>query len=153
MERVREEAAGRKVVCGVSGGVDSSVLAALLHEAGVDTRNIFVDTGLLRKDEAAEVEAQFKTVGIEIETIDASERFLTALADETDPEEKRRIIGRLSKGYRQRVGIADAILAEPDLIIMDEPTIGLDPHQIVMIRNARPAVAEGSEPTPVTWTL
>jgi len=47
---------------------------------------------------------------------------------------QRRIIGRLSKGYRQRVGIADAILSEPDLIIMDEPTIGLDPHQIVMIR-------------------
>ena len=47
---------------------------------------------------------------------------------------QRRIIGRLSKGFRQRVGIADAILAEPDLIIMDEPTIGLDPHQIVMIR-------------------
>ncbi|MEZ5275359.1 MAG: ABC transporter ATP-binding protein [Opitutaceae bacterium] len=47
---------------------------------------------------------------------------------------QKRIIGRLSKGFRQRVGIADAILAEPDLIIMDEPTIGLDPHQIVMIR-------------------
>lgn len=47
---------------------------------------------------------------------------------------QKRIIGRLSKGFRQRVGIADAILADPDLIIMDEPTIGLDPHQIVMIR-------------------
>lgn len=56
MDRVRREAAGRKVVCGVSGGVDSSVLAALLHESGVDTRYIFVDTGLLRKDEAAEVQ-------------------------------------------------------------------------------------------------
>lgn len=95
MDRVRREAAGRKVVCGVSGGVDSSVLAALLHESGVDTRYIFVDTGLLRKDEAAEVQAQFRTVGIEIETIDASERFLTALSGHADPEEKRRIIGRL----------------------------------------------------------
>ncbi|MBC2606656.1 ABC transporter ATP-binding protein [Pelagicoccus albus] len=46
-----------------------------------------------------------------------------------------RIIGKLSKGYRQRVGIADAILANPDVIIMDEPTIGLDPHQVVMIRD------------------
>ncbi len=46
----------------------------------------------------------------------------------------RKIIGNLSKGFRQRVGIADAILAEPDLIIMDEPTIGLDPHQIIAIR-------------------
>ncbi|MCB1061982.1 MAG: glutamine-hydrolyzing GMP synthase [Verrucomicrobiae bacterium] len=95
MDRVREEAAGRKVVCGVSGGVDSSVLAALLHEAGVDTRYIFVDNGLLRKDEATQVQEQFKTVGIEIETIDASKRFLDALAGEADPEQKRRIIGRL----------------------------------------------------------
>lgn len=47
----------------------------------------------------------------------------------------RRIIGKLSKGYRQRVGIADAILAAPEVIIMDEPTIGLDPHQVVMIRD------------------
>jgi ABC-2 type transport system ATP-binding protein len=46
-----------------------------------------------------------------------------------------RIIGKLSKGFRQRVGVADAILAEPDVIIMDEPTIGLDPHQILMIRD------------------
>lgn len=95
IERVRAEAAGRKVVCGVSGGVDSSVLAALLHEAGVDTRYLFVDNGLLRKDEAAEVEAQFKTVGIEIETVDASARFLEVLAGIDDPEEKRRRIGRL----------------------------------------------------------
>ncbi len=46
-----------------------------------------------------------------------------------------RIIGKLSKGFRQRVGIADAILAEPEVIIMDEPTIGLDPHQVIMIRD------------------
>jgi len=48
---------------------------------------------------------------------------------------RRRVIATLSKGYRQRVGIADAILAEPDVIIMDEPTIGLDPHQILAIRD------------------
>lgn len=95
IERVRQEAAGRKVVCGVSGGVDSSVLAALLHESGVDSRYVFVDNGLLRKGEARQVEDQFRTVGIEIETIDASKRFLDALAGETDPEKKRLIIGRL----------------------------------------------------------
>ena len=95
VERVRAEVAGRKVVCGVSGGVDSSVLAALIHEAGVDTRNIFVDTGLRRENEAADVQSLFAEVGIEIETIDASERFLGALKGVTDPEEKRRIIGRL----------------------------------------------------------
>ena len=93
--KVRDEVAGRKVVCGVSGGVDSSVLAALLHESQVDTRNIFVDTGLLRKDEAEEVNCLFDGIGIEIETIDASERFLSALSGVADPEEKRRIIGRL----------------------------------------------------------
>ncbi|MBC2596313.1 ABC transporter ATP-binding protein [Ruficoccus amylovorans] len=48
---------------------------------------------------------------------------------------RRRLIGTLSKGFRQRVGIADAILAEPEVIVMDEPTIGLDPHQILSIRN------------------
>jgi ABC-2 type transport system ATP-binding protein len=48
---------------------------------------------------------------------------------------RHRIIGKLSKGTRQRVGIAEAILAEPDVLIMDEPTIGLDPHQIIMIRD------------------
>ena len=48
---------------------------------------------------------------------------------------RRRVIGTLSKGYRQRVGIADAILAEPDVIVMDEPTIGLDPHQILAVRD------------------
>ncbi|MDF1751535.1 MAG: glutamine-hydrolyzing GMP synthase [Verrucomicrobiales bacterium] len=95
VQRVRDEVNGRKVVCGVSGGVDSSVLAALLHEAEVDTRNIFVDTGLLRKNEAEEVVSLFESFGIPIETIDASEKFLTALKGKTDPEEKRRIIGRL----------------------------------------------------------
>lgn len=95
IDRVRREVTGRKVVCGVSGGVDSSVLAALLHEAEVDTRNIFVDNGLLRKNEAAQVQEQFRGVGIEIETIDASKRFLDVLAGVTDPEEKRRRIGRL----------------------------------------------------------
>ncbi len=95
IERVREEVAGRKVVCGVSGGVDSSVLAALLHESGVDARYIFVDNGLLRKDEAEDVQSLFGEVGIEIETIDASEKFLGSLAGVADPEEKRRRIGSL----------------------------------------------------------
>ncbi len=93
--RVRETVAGRSVVCGVSGGVDSTVLAALLHEAGVNVRCLFVDNGLLRKNESAEVVAQFDRIGIRIEVIDAAERFLSALAGVGDPEEKRRIIGRL----------------------------------------------------------
>ncbi|MEQ1839316.1 MAG: glutamine-hydrolyzing GMP synthase [Verrucomicrobiales bacterium] len=119
--RVQQEVAGRKVVCGVSGGVDSSVLAALLHEAKVDTRNIFVDTGLLRLNEAAEVQAIFAEVGIEIETIDASERFLSALVGVTDPEEKRRIIGRIFvEVFFDAVGADVELLAQgtlyPDVI-------------------------------------
>ncbi len=119
--RVQQEVAGRKVVCGVSGGVDSSVLAALLHEAKVDTRNIFVDTGLLRLNEAAEVQAIFAEVGIEIETIDASERFLSALVGVTDPEEKRRIIGRIFvEVFFDAVGSDVELLAQgtlyPDVI-------------------------------------
>ena len=95
MAEVRETVGERNVVCGVSGGVDSSVLAMLLHEAGVNARYLFVDNGLLRKGEAAEVQAQFQSVGIEIETIDAADQFLTALAGVDEPEKKREIIGNL----------------------------------------------------------
>ena len=92
---IRERVGEKQVVCGVSGGVDSTVLAVLLHEAGVNMRAIFVDNGLLRKNEADEVRANFARMGVEIETVDASERFLSALAGERDPEKKRRIIGGL----------------------------------------------------------
>ncbi|MEM7145955.1 MAG: glutamine-hydrolyzing GMP synthase [Verrucomicrobiota bacterium] len=95
MASIREEVAGRKVVCGVSGGVDSTVLAVLLHEAGVDVHSIFVDHGLLRKDEGDEVEAQFKALGIPVDRVNVGERFMERLAGVTDPEEKRRRIGDL----------------------------------------------------------
>lgn len=92
---IRERVGDKQVVCGVSGGVDSTVLAVLLHEAGVNVRAIFVDNGLLRKNEAQEVQANFVRMGVKIETVDASERFQAALAGEGDPEKKRRIIGDL----------------------------------------------------------
>jgi GMP synthase (glutamine-hydrolysing) len=95
IETIRKEVAGREVLCGVSGGVDSTVLAVLLHHAGVKTRCVFVDHGLLRKDERAEVEAQFVQVGVPIEVVDASKTFLDALRGVTDPEKKRKIIGNL----------------------------------------------------------
>ncbi len=92
---IRERTKGREIVCGVSGGVDSTVLAVLLKEADVPHRAIFVDTGLLRKHEAEDVQAQFRQLGVNIQTVNAGPRFLAALAGETDPEKKRTIIGNL----------------------------------------------------------
>jgi GMP synthase (glutamine-hydrolysing) len=84
-----------KVICGVSGGVDSSVTAVLLREAiGDRVVPIFVDTGLLRKDEGDAVERSFADFGLDLDRVDASERFFSALAGVEDPEEKRKIIGR-----------------------------------------------------------
>jgi GMP synthase (glutamine-hydrolysing) len=95
IEKIREEVGDRQVVCGVSGGVDSTVLAVLLHEAGINMRAIFVDHGLMRKDEGDEVRNNFHRMGVEIETVDCSDRFLTALEGVSDPEKKREIIGNL----------------------------------------------------------
>ena len=95
LEQIREQVGDKQVVCGVSGGVDSTVLAVLLHEAGINMRAIFVDHGLMRKDEGDEVRNNFHRMGVEIETVDASERFLGALAGVSDPEKKREIIGNL----------------------------------------------------------
>jgi GMP synthase (glutamine-hydrolysing) len=92
---IKERCGDKKVVCGVSGGVDSTVLAVLLNEAGVNMQAIYVDQGLMRKNETAEVEANFKRMGVPITVVDASERFLTALAGEGDPEKKRKIIGNM----------------------------------------------------------
>jgi len=120
IEGIRETVGDKQVVCGVSGGVDSTVLAVLLNEAGVNMRAIFVDNGLLRKDEAAEVQNNFHRMGVAIETVDASEEFLSELAGKDDPEEKRKIIGNLFiKVFWDSVGDAE-MLAQgtlyPDVI-------------------------------------
>ncbi|MFU8894332.1 MAG: glutamine-hydrolyzing GMP synthase [Luteolibacter sp.] len=95
IEDIRAKAGDRQVVCGVSGGVDSTVLAVLLHEAGVNMRAIFVDHGLMRKNEGEEVRNNFHRMGVPIETVDCAERFMTALDGVDDPEKKRVIIGNL----------------------------------------------------------
>ncbi len=93
---MKEQVGDERVICGLSGGVDSSVTAVLLHKAIGDRLScILVDNGLLRKDEAQEVMALFHGIyGMDIHLVDASENFLRLLDGVTDPEEKRKIIGR-----------------------------------------------------------
>ena len=92
---IKEKVGNKKVVCGISGGVDSSVTAVVVHEAIGDALTcIFVDNGLLRAGEAKKVEETLrKNFHMKIKCIDASERFLRRLRGVTDPERKRKIIG------------------------------------------------------------
>jgi GMP synthase (glutamine-hydrolysing) len=89
--KIKERVGDKKVLCGVSGGVDSSVVATLLYEAiGDQLVPVFVDQGLLREGEREQVEAMFKSrVGIDLITVDASEEFISKLEGVVDPEEKR----------------------------------------------------------------
>lgn len=94
--RIRAQVGDARVICGLSGGVDSSVAAALVHKAvGDQLTCVFVDHGLLRAGEREQVEQDYATtMGIRVVTVDESERFLTALTGVSDPEGKRKIIGR-----------------------------------------------------------
>lgn len=91
---LKEKIGNQKVVLGLSGGVDSSVAAVLLHQAiGKNLYCIFVNNGLLRKDEFSSVLEQYKGMGLNVKGVDASSRFLDALAGISDPETKRKKIG------------------------------------------------------------
>jgi GMP synthase (glutamine-hydrolysing) len=97
VQRVRQQVGQGKAICALSGGVDSSVAAVLVSRAiGEQLTCIFVDNGVLRKDEAAQVVRMVRDhLRLKLVHVDASERFLSALAGVTDPEQKRKIIGRL----------------------------------------------------------
>ena len=92
--QIQKQVGDERVLCAVSGGVDSMVLATLLHQAIGDALvPVFVDNGLLRKDEAAEVLKTCEQLGIPLVAVDAVDRFLNGLAGVTDPEKKRKVIG------------------------------------------------------------
>jgi GMP synthase (glutamine-hydrolysing) len=95
VERIRRQVGSARVLAGVSGGVDSSVAAALVYRAvGDQLAGVFVDTGMLRKNERMEVEIAFRqNLGVRLVTVNAIEAFMVKLQGVTDPEQKRKIIG------------------------------------------------------------
>jgi GMP synthase (glutamine-hydrolysing) len=97
LEKIKKQVGSDEVILGLSGGVDSSVVAAMLHQAiGEQLTCVFVDTGLLRYQEGDQVMTTFaEHMGVKVIRVNAEERFLSALAGETDPEVKRKIIGNM----------------------------------------------------------
>ncbi|MEV6972997.1 glutamine-hydrolyzing GMP synthase [Kitasatospora sp. NPDC093806] len=93
---IRAQVGDKRAICGLSGGVDSAVAAALVNKAiGEKLTCVYVDHGLMRKGETEQVEKDFvAATGVQLKVVDAKERFLTALKGVSDPEEKRKIIGR-----------------------------------------------------------
>jgi len=122
---IKDKVGDKKVLCGLSGGVDSSIAATLVHKAvGDQLVCVFVDNGLLRKDEARDVMKTFKeTMHLNIILADARERFLSKLAGVKDPEQKRKIIGeefiRVFEEEKNKLGEIDYLVQGtiyPDII-------------------------------------
>jgi GMP synthase (glutamine-hydrolysing) len=129
--RIRTRVGGGRIVCALSGGVDSTVAALLIHRAVGDTLTcIFVDNGLLRLDEAAQVRKRFERLNLPLTFVDASSLFLERLANVTDPEQKRKIIGStfidVFEAEAKRLGHVD-FLAQGTLypdVIESVPIVG-----------------------------
>ena len=138
VQRIRAQVGDGKVICGLSGGVDSSVAAVLLHEAiGDQLTCVFVDTGLLRHNEAEQVVTLFRDhYNIPLIHVDAGDQFLSALAGVSEPEAKRKTIGRVFiEVFDREAGKIEgaAFLAQgtlyPDVIESVSPTGG--PSQVI----------------------
>jgi GMP synthase (glutamine-hydrolysing) len=116
IKKIKERAEGKKVLCALSGGVDSSVAAVMVHKAvGKQLTCIFVDHGLLRKDEADQVENIFRDkFNLNVIRVNAQDRFLAKLAGVTDPEKKRKIIGeefiRVFEEEAKKIGAVDFLV-------------------------------------------
>ncbi|MEE2785973.1 MAG: glutamine-hydrolyzing GMP synthase [Myxococcota bacterium] len=132
IERVRAQVGDARVICGLSGGVDSAVAAALIHKAiGLRQTCVFVNNGLLRKGEAEEVREAFGAdgLGLDLRYVDASDQFLTALQGVTDPERKRKIIGHVF------VDVFEAVAAEiPNARFLAQGTLYPDVIESVSVR-------------------
>lgn len=105
ISQIQETVKDERVLCAVSGGIDSMVLATLLHQA-IDNQlvSVFVDNGLLRQNEVEQVLSTCETIGINIEFVDANKSFLTALTGVIDPEQKRKVIGaQFIETFRSKV--------------------------------------------------
>ena len=124
VESLKKQIGNRKVVMALSGGVDSTVAATLIHKAiGKNLYGIFVDNGLLRKNEFENVLATYAKLGLNIKGIDAKQRFYVALSGKTEPEEKRKIIGSLfidifqeEAKYIEGIGLLGQGTIYPDVI-------------------------------------
>ena len=122
--QIKAQVGGARVICGLSGGVDSAVAAALVQRAvGSQLTCVFVDHGLLRKGEAEQVEKDFvAATGVDLKVVEAAGQFLDALAGVTDPEQKRKIIGRefirvFEQAAREIVADAGAHGASVDFLV------------------------------------